>query len=172
MKIEGELLRFLLEEAGGKEEALLKYHRRQIAELASADRTLADLFDVAKDDGWLDWLKGIKILDLANIVNPPEQVQRSRPTQPTGARTTRERLTPSQKRALHDEVVEFLKDNPGSSARDVAAHVGMDPRKIGVHLAAMKKQGRIESEGARAAMVYALRGGVAGKGSQPAKRRS
>lgn len=171
MKSEEELLQFLIEEAGGQGEALLKFHRRQIAELASNDKTLAELFAVAEDEGWLDWLQGLKIVDLANIVNPPEPAQTSRPTQPTGARSPRERLTPSQRDALHNEIVAFLKDNPGSSARDVASHLSMDLRKIGVHLATIKKQGRIESQGERVAMIYALPGGFAERGPQPAKRR-
>jgi DNA-binding transcriptional ArsR family regulator len=171
MKNEKDLLEFLLDEAGGKEKALLKFHRRQIAELASVGKTLAELFDVAEQEGWLDWLKGTKIVELANIVNPPEEAQPSRPTQPTGVKGLRGRLTPSQKVALRADIVAFLKDHAGSSAREVAEHVGMHHRKIGVHLAAIKKQGLIESQGERVAMVYALPGGFGDKVPQPAKRR-
>lgn len=166
MKMDEELLRFLLDEAGGRENALLKFHRRQIAEFASSDKTLAELLDVAEEEGWQDWLTGIKVVDLANIVNPPEQARPS----PAGGRRP-DRLTSSQKAALFNDIVAFLKDHPGSSARDVAEHVGMDARRIGVLLSAIKKQGRIESKGARVAMVYALPGGFGEKAPQPAKRR-
>jgi hypothetical protein len=150
-----ELLKFLLDEAGGKEKVLLKFHRRQLAELACNDKTLGELFDVAKAEGWDDWLKGIKINDLANIVNPPTEAPTSKST-PGVEKVRQSRLLPRQKASFHDDIVAFLTEHPGSSAREMAEHFSWAPKKLAVHLVALRKEGRITSTGDRVNMTYAV----------------
>lgn len=155
MKNEEELLQFLFEEVGGEDAALLLFHRRQVAELASTDKTISELMDSARNEGWLDWLLGIRITDLANIVNPPE-APHNRDTTPVDAAKKGARLTAKRRDELYAQIVDYLRLNPGSAAADVAHFVGWDPRKLAVHIARLKKEGKVTSTGERISMRYSL----------------
>jgi len=152
MTHEDELLEFLLEEAGGRKQALLRFHRRQVVELASMDTTVKELLDTAEAEGWLDWLRGLKVSDLANIVNPPEELERPG-TAPAKAAA---RLTGAQREELHSRIFEYLKQHPKSGAADIAAAVGWAPVKLASHLFKLKREGRLAAEGERRNTRYSL----------------
>ena len=70
MKDQQELLAFLIDEAGGKDEVYQKFYRSKIIDLAAEEKSLRETIAAAQEDGWGEWLLGLKLSHLADMINP------------------------------------------------------------------------------------------------------
>jgi DNA-binding transcriptional ArsR family regulator len=157
MPVQQDLYEFMLEELGGQNAVYGKFYRQRIADLAAEGATLKDLRELAKADGWLDWLDGQRILEIASIAKADEWPT-TRAVVPV--KRTRGRMTDKEREELYRSVLEYLEANPWSSSRDIGDAIGFDPRKLGIHLKKLKEDGQLETEGIRSQMRYALAKGA------------
>jgi Mn-dependent DtxR family transcriptional regulator len=50
---------------------------------------------------------------------------------------------------MGDDIIRFLKDNPGSSRGKIAAYIGVEGQKLSVMLATLKRDGKLTMTGSR-----------------------
>jgi predicted HTH transcriptional regulator len=81
------------------------------------------------------------------------------------------RLTPRQRDELHASIIAYLKDNPWAANADLARVVGMEAKKLAVHLVRLRKDGKLMAKGQRVNMRYALAGQDEVKAVPPVKRK-
>ena len=143
-----ELLAFLISKCGGKDAVMLEFNQGKIGQMASSGKTLQDLLDLAAEGGWDEWLLGLKLKRLINIINDVPAAPRAK-----GKRT---RLTQAKKAALYSDVLAFLQDHPSSSKSAIADAVGVRSKKLGPHLRVLKLDGKITSEGERSKTRYSI----------------
>jgi hypothetical protein len=169
-----ELLEFLITEAGGREEVYQKFYTSKIVDLAGDDKTLRETIAVAEDDGWSEWLLDLKVSELADFINPVASnigLARAAADAPFIAKRGGLRLTPRERDDLRAKIVEYLKSNPWAANADLARAVGMDPKKLAVHLVKLRKEGKLTAKGERVNMRYALAGQEEIKAVPPVRRK-
>lgn len=173
MKDQQEFLNFLIEQAGGKDEVYHKFYRSKIIDLAGEEKSLRETIALAQADGWGEWLLEMKLSSLADLINPVRSnIPAARAAAGSAvARRGSGRLTPRQRDELHVNIVGYLKDNPWAANADLAQHLGMDPKKLAVHLVKLRKEGKLTSKGERVNMRYALAGQDEVKAVPPVKRK-
>lgn len=66
----------------------------------------------------------------------------------------RHKRTPDQLERLGDEIVEYIRDNPGQNMQEIAAHFGSSPKELSLPVKRLKSAGRIRTEGQRRATRY------------------
>jgi molybdopterin converting factor small subunit len=173
LKDQQEFFAFLIEQAGGKDEVYQKFYRSKIIDLAGEEKSLREAIAIAQEDGWGDWLLEMKLSTLADLINPVRSnipAARSAAS-PVVAKRGSGRLTPRQRDELHANVVAYLKDNPWAANADLAQHLGMDPKKLAVHLVKLRKEGKLTAKGERVNMRYALAAQDEVKAVPPVKRK-
>jgi hypothetical protein len=172
LKDQQELLAFLIEESGGKDEVYQKFYKSKIVDLAGEEKSLRETIAVAQEDGWGEWLLGLKLSYLADLINPVRSnIPTTRSAVGGAAKRGGSRLTPRQRDELHVNIIAYLSDNPWAANADLAQHVGMDPKKLAVHLVKLRKDGKLTAKGERVNMRYALTGQDEVKAVPPVKRK-
>lgn len=145
-----ELLEFLLAESGGKDEVLKRFFSTRLATAAASDQTLDELLDAAAKGGWREWLGALKVADIGNVINPPNEGPR--------ARRSFQRLGKDEKEALYAKILEFIGLHPWSGKSEIAEAASFPAKKLGPHVRALKDAKKIKSSGEKAAMRYAVVG--------------
>ncbi len=151
----GELFEFMMNKLGGKDAVMLEFYRERINALGVEENTVATLLDEAENQGWNDWLRSMKLPDLASIINPL-LVNDLASTLSEGQDSRR--MTGAEKAALYSNICVFLEENPWKSAAEIAEMVDVPKKKLGIHLKRMKDLGEIKSVGVKAKMRYAVKG--------------
>jgi predicted transcriptional regulator len=152
------LVKFMLEKLGGEDAVMMEFRESQIWEAAAGGKTLGELFEEAKVGGWLINLQRLRVSALVKIIE--RNSNRSKPRQTvTTVRAKpirRPRLSASEKHRLRQDILAYLKENPGSLVGTIAASVDMESRKVGMYVRQLRDEGKIVSQGEKGNTTYAL----------------
>lgn len=155
------LMEFMIEKLGGEDTVMLEFRESRIWEAATNDKTLGELFDKAKQDGWLDHIRRLKVSGLVKIVqrNSNGSKPRHMAARAVVARKPerRPRMSPQDKAELRESILAYLTNHPWTGAGAVSKAVGMDTRRLGLHLRQMRYEGLWVSKGENRLTTYAVK---------------
>ncbi len=144
-----EMFEFMMKKLGGANMVRVEFFKDKISSLANSNTTIDDVMKEAQSEGWDTWFTGLRFSDLSRMLGA------SSVSPSTGVRSGK-RLTNNERDGLLNSILSFLKDNPWSSAKVIAKHVGMPSRNIGLQLKAMREKNQIKTQGEKASMRYSL----------------
>ena len=143
-----ELFEFMIKKLGGPNAVRVEFFRNKIASLSNSNTTIGEVLKEAQTEGWDSWFTGLRFADLSKMLGG-SAVDKS-------AARAGKRLTNAERDDLHKSILDFLRDNPWSSAKVIAKHVGMPSRNIGLQLKALRENGQLKAQGEKAQMRYSL----------------
>lgn len=141
-----ELIEFMLKKIGGPGIVRVEFFKNKISSLASSNVTISEVLKEAETEGWDSWFKSLRFAELSKMLVGSEK---------DGARSGK-RLTNNERDDLHKNILDFLRDNPWSSAKVIAKHVGMPSRNLGLQLKSLREKGQLKAQGEKAQMRYSL----------------
>jgi len=149
----------MLQKLGGEDAVMMEFREKEICEATASGKTLGELFDAAKAEGWLDHFRRLKVSGLVKIIE--RNSNGSKPRQAAAAIAARKkperrpRMSPEEKTALHASILHHLKKNPWTGIGEISKAVGIDSRTLATHLRQMRQNGILESKGEARATTYA-----------------
>jgi DNA-binding transcriptional ArsR family regulator len=145
-----EMFEFMMKKLGGANMVRVEFFKDKIASLANSNTTIDEVMKEAKSEGWDTWFTGLRFSDLSRMLGASKSISVK-----TTARSGK-RLTNTERDDLLKNILDFLKDNPWSSAKVIAKHVGMPSRNIGLQLKSLREKNQIKTQGEKASMRYSL----------------
>ena len=144
-----ELFDFMVSKLGGESAVKSEFIKTKIASLDAASMKVGDLLVEAKREGWERWLHDLNLEEFVALLAPAE-----RPVRPPIR--SGKRMTAKEKSAFYEQILEFLGENPWSATATIAEQMGLPTRTVGLHLKALREQGKVQTRGKKARMKYAL----------------
>lgn len=155
------LLDFMVEKLGGEDAVMLEFRENRICEAAAAGKTLGQLIDEANNEGWIEHFKRLKVSGLVKIIERSKNGSKPRQAAATAASARKPerhpRMSPEEKMALHASIVDHLTKKPWTGVGEISKVVGLDTRRLGLHLRQMKKDGVLESKGENRLTTYSVK---------------
>ncbi len=155
------LLDFMVEKLGGEDAVMLEFRENRICEAAASGKTLGQLFDEATNEGWIDHFKRLKVSGLVKIIERNSNGSKPRLNAAATASASkperRPRMTSEEKKALHSSIVDHLTKKPWTGVGEISKVVGLDTRRLGLHLRQLKNDGILESKGESRRTTYAVK---------------
>jgi DNA-binding transcriptional ArsR family regulator len=144
-----ELFDFMVDKLGGENTVKSEFIKTKIASLDASSMKFGDLLVEAKREGWDRWLHDLNLEELVVLLTPKEKKTK------IPVRSGR-RMTAQEKDTFHEQILEFLAENSWSFTSAIAAEMGLPTRMVGLHLKALREQGKVKTQGKKAKMKYAL----------------
>ncbi len=150
-----EFYRFLIDKLGGKEQVLAEFIRSKIAgtELDPERITVGRLYEMAQEQGWLPQLEAMSLSELLDLFSgrAPKAVAAS-----TASRGERKRMTKAEMEESKQQMLDFLRSNPWSSAARIGDAIGLDSKVTGRVAKKLREAGEVQTRGEKRATRYAL----------------
>jgi hypothetical protein len=147
-----EMFEFMMKKLGGANMVRVEFFKDKISSLANSNTTIGEVIKEAQSEGWDTWFTGIRFSDLSRMLGSTGSIKSAAKS---SARSGK-RLTNVERDDLLKNILDFLKDNPWSSAKVIAKHVGMPSRNIGLQLKSLREKKQIKAQGEKAQMRYSL----------------
>jgi hypothetical protein len=150
-----EFHRFLIDKLGGAEQVLAEFISRKVAatELDPERITVGQLCEMAREQGWLAQLEALSLSELEAIFS-------GRPAKPLAApsasRGERKRMTKVEMEEAKQQMLDFLRSNPWSSAARIGDAIGLDSKVTGRVARKLREAGEVQTQGEKRATRYAL----------------
>ncbi len=159
-KSKQDLFDFMMQQMGGEDRVRATFLEEKIAGLSHSDMTIGQLVQMAQDEGWIDWLRSLRFAQFSQLVagQSSSAVQGGQ----AGGFKSGKRMRGKEKEALHEAILEYLESHPWSYGAQVAQHVGLPSRQVGLQLRALREAGKVQTQGEKAKMRYAVKGPEAG----------
>ncbi|MCU0661829.1 MAG: hypothetical protein MUC50_05825 [Myxococcota bacterium] len=141
-----ELFDFMMKKIGGPGIVRVEFFRNKIASLGNSSTTIGEVIKEAESEGWDSWFRALRFSELSKMLGTSDK----------GVARAGKRLTNNERDGLHKSILDFLRDNPWSSAKVIAKHVGMPSRNIGLQLKGLREKGMLKAQGEKAQMRYSL----------------
>lgn len=150
------LVDFMMEKLGGQDSVYKEFYGQRIHELAHMGATLEDLFKEARDGGWHDDLANMRLRALAHTIVGRPSADRASAAKSSDTSGDAKRLSPEEVNDIHDRILVFLEKNPWAAKPAIAKGVAVPGRKISARLRALRADKRIQAQGEKSSMRYAL----------------
>lgn len=155
------LMAFMVEKLGGEDSVMLEFRENRIWEAAVSGKNLGQLFDEAKDEGWIEHFRRLKVSGLVKIVE--RNSNGSKPRQAAAIALAaqkperRARMSPEEKAVLRESILAHLRSHPWTGVGEISKAVGRDTRRLGIHLRQMRREGILEGKGENRLTTYAVK---------------
>jgi len=135
---------------------------RYLQSLPSFDISLEQFVTKLQKAGAWDYIRKLSLSELAATIKPVlggTKPKRGRPKKTTTKPQKRSgRLTKAEKAATLEKIPAFLKANPWSKAKDIAAGINFPPKKLPGLLRELLAAKTIQKQGQKAGTTYAVAG--------------
>lgn len=132
------LVGFMIEQLGGEKAVKQEYCRKQISKITETGGTVGELLVSAEQEGWLDYLRDLK---LSSLATPQKRSFR---------------LTKVDKSVLQTAILKFVKANPWCYGKDLILALNVHGPRLGTQLKSLRNAKKLKTVGERSAMRYAL----------------
>ena len=150
------LVEFMIEKLGGKDSVYKEFYGQRIHEMAHEGATLEDLFKEARDGGWHEDLANTRLRVLANAIVGKVGPERTGAAKSDEEASDSKRLSAEEVNEIHDRILVYLEKNPWSAKPSIAKGIGVLGRKVSARLRALRIAKKIQAQGEKASMRYAL----------------
>lgn len=144
-----ELFEFMLSRLGGERAVLIQYYGFRLTEMAAEKLTLAEIFAEAERDGWLDFLRSMKLTDLMAIMIP------SPDKKTTKGKSAPVRYSYEENRRADAAIQNYIEANPWCSVPDIHTATGIEKTRLSRRLRILRDKRAVQSKGKRGAVRYA-----------------
>ncbi len=150
-----EFHRFLIDKLGGEEQVLAEFIRSKIAdtELDPERITIGRLYEMAREQGWQPQLEAMSLSKLESLFSgrAPKAVATS-----PASKGERKRMTKAEMEDAKQQMLDFLRANPWSSAAQIGDAIGLDSKVTGRVAKKLREAGEVQTQGEKRATRYAL----------------
>lgn len=146
-KYSEEMVSLMVEALGGDAQVEKMVNQKRLAAVLKPGASIGEVYDQAKEQGWLDWLRVLTFGEVSSILGGKSSTSRK-----PGSRMTQDQVT-----ELRKQITTYIKGHPSSKVADIATAIGAKPGKVGTQLKKLTKEGVVKSEGAKAKTVYSLK---------------
>lgn len=152
------LVEFMMEKLGGKDSVYKEFYGLRIHELATEGATLEELFKEAREGGWQEDLANMRLKLLGSAITGKMWADKG-PTTPKDREEEEsgsKRLSAEEVAEIHDRILVYLEKNPWAAKPSIAKGIAVPGRKVSARLRALRAEKKIQAQGEKASMRYAL----------------